>query len=116
MPTGAIRIAAPLVSPSLPASSGEHAVVDGIDGALGRRAEQVVAAARLDVALPVDQRLDPALVVEALAGFQQYAAEKQRLLGVVGDCPCRQPFRDGVILGRRDEPVDEAIGRSDLRR
>ena len=53
MPTGAMRMAAPLVSPLRPGFLRRHAAVDGVDGALGRRPEQVVAAACLDVALPV---------------------------------------------------------------
>ncbi len=60
----AIGVAAP------PGLFRRHAIVDGIDGALGRWTQQVIAAARLDVAFPVEQRIDPARMVEAVAGIR----------------------------------------------
>ena len=86
-----------------------HAAIDGIDGALGGRPEEFVAAARLDVEFPVDQRVDPAL-------WSKPAPDSSRMRASSSACsvssvtarrasPSKQ---DGPLTAR--ETVDEAVG------
>ena len=113
IPTGATRIAAPLVAPCRPVSSVEapaeaSAKAWRVDGPRKYRRPR-----RLHPALPGQQGLGETGRIDAAFAVAQHPAENDGLIRVVGHPPRRHAAADRVVVRTRLEAVQHAVARRD---
>ena len=90
--------------------AGEHRV----DGALGRRPEQVERALRSHAVLPGDELAREGGGLDVAVPLDDEAGGEERLFGVVGDGGGGHPGGEGVVVGRGQEGRDGPVAGGDL--
>ena len=112
-PTGAMRMAAPLVAPLRPASAG------GVPAASRRvrpwwRGRAGPGSPSRPWPVPSDQGLGEGERVDAAVARDEQPGQQQRLLGVVGDRAGGHPGRDDLARPAARQPGDRAVVGEDV--